>query len=208
MRINVLGTYHLFAAAEANGVKRFALASTCCAFGIFFAHHPWDPHYLPMDEKHPALPQDMYALSKRCNEETAAAFTRRSGMTTAALRLTTVMNFASVSPWTRRWLRNDEDRRNDLWSYIEVTDVARAYQCAIEKAKEGTHTTAIIAARDSFTTHDIRHLVQKHFPLRAGDVADLAPTQSLYDTGVAEEAFGFVAQRNWRDVPELHGDGA
>jgi nucleoside-diphosphate-sugar epimerase len=90
---NVTGTQYLLEAAEYHGIRKFALASTCCTFGIYFALHPIDPQYLPMDEKHPTLPQDLYGLSKVLNEETAAAYTRRSGMATVCLRLTTVFDF-------------------------------------------------------------------------------------------------------------------
>lgn len=203
--VNVSGTQFILAAAEAHGIRRVALASTCCTFGIFFALHQIDPQYLRMDEKHPVLPQDMYGLSKVLNEETAAAYTRRSGMTTVSLRLTTVMHFENQDHrrWWRRSLASDEDRRNDLWSYVEVRDAARAFRLAIENAPEGTNHTAIIAARDSMTAHDIRHLVQRHFPALADQVQNLAPTDSLYDTTLAEKAFGWVAQYNWRDLPDL-----
>lgn len=205
--VNVSGTQFLLAAAEGHNIKRFAMASTCCTFGIYFALHQIDPQYLPMDEKHPTLPQDMYGLSKVLNEETAAAYTRRCGMTTACLRLTTVLNFENSdhNRWWRRWLASDEDRRNDLWSYVENRDAARAFRLAIENTLEGTHQTAIIAARDSVTAHDIRHLVRKHFPQLASQVEHLAPTASLYDTTAAEKAFGFVAERNWRDLPDMEG---
>jgi nucleoside-diphosphate-sugar epimerase len=147
----------------------------------------------------------MYGLSKVLNEQTAAAYTRRTGMATAALRLTTVVNFDTPHPWWRRWLGGDEDRRNDLWSYIEVRDAARAFRLAIENTLEGEHHTVIIAARDSLTAHDVRHLVRKHFPALADQVAHLAPDSSLYDTTAAEKAFGFVAQNNWRELPEMQG---
>jgi nucleoside-diphosphate-sugar epimerase len=200
--VNVTGTYNILAAAEAHGVKRVALASTCCAFGIYFARHMWDPHYLPMDEKHPNLPQDMYGLSKVLNEETAAAFTRRCGMTTVALRLTSVVRLENPHPWMKHGLSRD-DRQNDLWSYIDVRDAARAFRLTIENSKEGTHTTAIIAARDTFNRHSIQHLVGKHFPALADQIKNLAPEASLYDTSLAENAFGFVAQHGWRDLAEL-----
>jgi nucleoside-diphosphate-sugar epimerase len=205
---NVAGTQYVLNAAEAHGIKRVALASTCCAFGIFFALHPIDPQYLPMDEKHPALPQDMYGLSKLLNEETAAAYTRRCGMTTVCLRLTTVTDFQNPSwpwrpEWRRRALASDTDRRNDLWSYVETRDTARAFRLAIENAPEGEHHTVILAARDSFTAHDIRHLVRQHFPALASQVEHLAPTDSLYDTTAAERVFGWVAENNWRDVSEF-----
>lgn len=200
--VNVLGTQNILDVAEANGVNRVALASSCCAFGIFFATKLIDPQYFPMNEAHPTLTQDLYGLSKIINEETAAAYTRRIGMTTIALRLTTVVNFewAARSRWWRHGLASDEERRNDLWSYIEVRDAARAFRLALENAEEGTHHTVIIAARDSFNSHDIRHLVRRHFPALASQVEFFAPTQCLYDTTAAEKAFGFVAERHWRDI--------
>jgi len=207
--VNVTGTQSVLEAAEANGIRRVALASTCCAFGIFFALHPIDPQYLPIDEAHPSLPQDLYGLSKLLNEETAAAYTRRSGMTTVSLRLTSVMDLdveVRWMRWRRAALHSDADRMNDLWSYVDRRDAGRAFRLAIENAKEGTNTTAIIAARDSFTALDIRHLVRKHFPALADQVEHLAPDASLYDTRRAEEAFGFVAEHLWRREPLFAAD--
>lgn len=202
---NVTGTQYLLAAAEAQGIKRVALASTCCTFGIYFAHHPIDPQYFRMDEQHPTLPQDLYGLSKILNEETAAAYTRRSGMTTVCLRLTSVVDFSNRQHlhWWAHSLSTDADRRNDMWSYIEVRDAARAFRLAIENPTEGTSSVAIIASRNSLTAHDIRHLVQKHFPALAHFVTELSPTDSLYNTDAAEKIFGFVAEHNWRDLEEL-----
>lgn len=207
---NVTGTQYILDAAEANGINRVAIASTCCTYGIYFARHPIDPQYLPVDEKHPQLPQDLYGLSKVLNEETAAAYTRRCGMTTVALRLTTVMDFSHIdhAHWWRRRLKSDEDRRNDLWSYIDIRDTARAFRLAIENAPEGTSNNVIIAARDSLTLCDIRHLVRKHFPALGDQVEDLDPAASLYDTRGAEEVMGFVAECGWRDIPEMKADPA
>ena len=208
---NVTGTQYVLAAAESHGIKRVALASTCCAFGIFFARHQIDPQYLPMDEKHPNLPQDLYGLSKLLNEETAAAYTRRCGMTTISLRLTSVVTLDKPGRWVR-WLKkslhDDSERKNDLWSYIDNRDTGRAFRLAIENAAEGTNTTAIIAARDSFTALDIRDLARKHFPALADQVNDLEPNASLYDTHQAEEAFGFVAQHLWRGEPLFNEETA
>lgn len=205
--VNVTGTQQLLAAAEAHGIRRVALASTCCTFGIFFARHPFDPQYLPVDEAHPTLPQDMYGLSKVLNEETAAAYTRRCGMTTVSLRLTTVIDLGRGDrwlSWRRRHLQSNTDRQNDLWSYIDRRDAARAFRLAVENAPEGTNTTAIIAARDSFTALDVRDLVRQNFPTVPAEQVDrLDPSQCLYDTRRAEEAFGFVAEHRWRDEPML-----
>lgn len=200
--VNVIGTQYLLDAAEKHGVNRVAIASTCCTFGFYFATHLFDPDYLPLDENHPVKPQDLYGLSKVLCEEECAAYTRRTGMTTVALRLTSVMNLerGSHRNWMRHMLTSDE-RRNDFWTYIDVQDTARAFRLALENAPEGTHANLIIAARDSMTAHDIRDMVRKHFPAVADQIAHLAPGASAYDTSLAEKHIGFVAERSWRDYP-------
>ena len=204
LSVNVVGTGNLLDAAERLGIRRFVIASTCCAFGFYFALHHFDPDYLPLDEKHPAKPQDLYALSKTMMEEACAAYTRRCGMTTVALRLTTVTNFAQgVKPWLKHHLTNAHDKRRDYWTYVMIADAARAFRLALENAPEGTSKNLIVAARDSLTALDIRDLARQHLPEIAGGVAHLAPTGSLYDTQLAETHIGFVARESWRGVPEL-----
>lgn len=203
--INVTGTQFLLAAAEAHGIQKFVCASSCCTFGIVFAKHDFDPQYLPMDEKHPMLTQDIYGLSKVINEETCAMYSRRTGMTTVALRLTTVMNLERMASqhWGKRRLQqSNEWRAGDLWTYIDDRDTARAFRLALENAPSGHHV-AIIAARDSMTPYDIRDLIRQYFPGVADQVDNLDPHGCAYSTKAAEEIFGFVAQHSWRDVPEL-----
>jgi nucleoside-diphosphate-sugar epimerase len=203
MEVNVVGTQHVLAAAEANGIKNVCLASSACAYGMVFAHHAFDPQYLPLDEKHPDAPQDLYGLSKLINEETAAAYTRRSGMATVCLRITTVMQFDDNSRWKRRSLQHGGNwHSREFWTYVDVRDCARAFRLGIENVSEGHHV-ALIAARDSYAAHDTRELVRHHYPQLAHQVEHLAPTDSLYDTRFAENLMGWVAKHSWRDVPEL-----
>lgn len=204
---NVTGTQFVLAAAEAHGIKRVALASSCCAFGIFFARHHFDPQYLPLDEAHPAQPQDLYGLSKLINEQTAATYTRRTGMVTVCLRLTTVVNFDNQrtewAKWQHRRLENSNQwRAGDFWTYIEVRDCARAFRLAVERPIEGSHVL-IVAARDSYTPYDIRDLVRQHYPSVAQSVDSFGPRDSLYNPQAAEKLLGFVAAHSWRDVPKL-----
>lgn len=202
---NVVGTQYVLDAAEAHGIKRVALASSACAFGLVFAKHPFEPQYLPMDENHPDLPQDLYGLSKVMNEMTAASYTRRSGMTTISLRLTAVMNLDGENMhWRKRHLMHgDKWRSNEFWTYIDLRDTARAFRLSIEAPVEGSHTL-LIAARDTFSVHDIRDLIRQHFPNLASFCDHLPhPYTSAYDSSRAEELIGFVPQHHWRDVPEL-----
>ncbi len=205
LQTNVVGTQYVLDAAEAHGIKRVALASSNCAFGLVFAKHPFEPQYVPLDEKHPDLPQDLYGLSKVMNELTAQAYTRRCGMTTISLRLTGVMKLDDEhSHWRKRQLVNgDKWRSGDFWTYIDLRDTVRAFRLSIEAPVEGSHTL-LIAARDSYCVHDIRDLIRRHYPSMASYCDRLPDARSsAFDTRRAEELIGFVPQHSWRDVPEL-----
>jgi nucleoside-diphosphate-sugar epimerase len=203
-QVNVTGTQYILAAAEAYNISRVVLASSCCVYGFVFALHPLAPQYLPLDEAHPKLPQDLYGISKLLNEQTAAAYTRRTGMTTISLQLTTVMNFEDErASWRLRQLHySNRMNTGELWGYIDVRDAARAFRLAVEVPREGSHA-AIIAARDSFTPYDIRDLVREHYPSLAKYTDWFEAHSSLLDTRHAEEIMGFVAERRWRDVPKF-----
>ena len=51
-------------AAIAAGVRRFVNFSSETVPGFIFAHRPFEPEYLPVDEEHPIRPQDPYATAK------------------------------------------------------------------------------------------------------------------------------------------------
>ncbi|MBC8140079.1 MAG: NAD(P)-dependent oxidoreductase [Armatimonadetes bacterium] len=205
LHTNVVGTGYLLEAAEKLGIMRFALASTCCAFGIYFALKPFDPDFLPLSEAHPAKPHDLYGLSKLMCEQACQAYTTRTGMATVALRLTSVYDFDNErrNQWAAKQLTDTARRQNDFWTYIEIADCARAFRLAIENAPPATFAPVIIAARDSYSAVDVRELVALHFPALSPFVRDLSPTTALYDTRRAEEHMGFVAQNSWRDRPEF-----
>lgn len=169
-----------------------------------FARHAFDPQYMPMDEKHPVLPQDLYGLSKLMNEHTAATYTRRCGMTTVCLRLPMVIQIGGKrTRWQGHMLAQAHERRsNELWSYLDISDAAAAFRLAVENPPEGHHVL-MVAARDSFVTGDIREVARAHYPELAHGAAHLEANSSLYDTSLAQATLGFVAKKSWRDIPEL-----
>lgn len=203
---NVVGTHYVLAAAEAHGVGRVALASSCSIYGAPFAKNPFHFDYLPVDEAHPQRAEDLYAVSKAANELTAAAISRRSGMATTCMRINLVQNFRGKHMhWHKRQLEHSHNQRSaDFWHYVEVRDVARAFRLALERVESGHHTP-IIVARDLWTTHSPRDLIARHYPEleRFLDSGWDFERFGFYDSRPAEELFGFVAEHLWRDVPEL-----
>jgi nucleoside-diphosphate-sugar epimerase len=203
---NVLGTQNIFAAMEACGVKKMVLASSCSVYGFPFQLKEGDdrliPDYLPMDIDHPIVSQDIYALSKECNERTAAMYTRRTGMATTCLRLSMVVNFNKFHIRLSRMLEHSLNwGSRDLWGYVECRDVARAFRLSIEKVESGHHKLIICAQDVMVDTDDVRGLIERHYPkltpfLDNGFDYD---KYGFWDTRPAKELLGWESQYHWRD---------
>ncbi|MEM7034343.1 MAG: NAD(P)-dependent oxidoreductase [Chloroflexota bacterium] len=85
--INVSGTYNVFEAAAAKGIKRVVQASSINAFGCFWGNTDIRPQYLPIDEAHPTFTTDPYSFSKQIVEEIGDYYWRREGISSIAFRL-------------------------------------------------------------------------------------------------------------------------
>ena len=207
---NVLGTQLVFAAAQAHDIKRVAIASSLSIHGMAFQKSgAVEAHYLPLDENHPIENEDVYGLSKQCNELTAAMYTRRTGMATTCFRLSWVVDLENLNGWARRWLeRAGEQKNRDLWSYIDRRDVASAFRLAIENVESGHHVL-LLAARDLWgdgaqTEAGRRARIEQHFP-------DLLPfldngfdygKYGFLDTRRAGELLGWESRFHWREASE------
>ena len=83
---NVLSTYNVLEAATRLGVRKIVFASSETTYGICFAQGERRPQYVPVDEDHPTIPEDSYAMSKVANEVTARSFQARTGADVYGLR--------------------------------------------------------------------------------------------------------------------------
>ncbi len=70
---NAPGTYNVFAAARAAGIRNVVWASSETVLGL-----PFDvpPPYIPVDEEYHPRPESTYSLGKTLEEEMAAQFCR------------------------------------------------------------------------------------------------------------------------------------
>ena len=211
---NVVGTQYVLAAAQAHSIKRVALASSGSIYGMpFQVSDTLEPQYLPLDENHPILNEDVYALSKQCNELTAAMYTRRTGMATTCLRLSWVVDLEKINRWERRWLeRAGEQKSRDLWAYVERRDVARAFRLAIEKVESGHHVL-LLAAQDFWgygadSDEGRRARIETHYPelVKFLDNGFDYASQSFWNTRRAQELLGWKSEFHWRDALEVAGD--
>jgi len=88
---NVLSTYNVLEAATRLGVRKIVFASSETTYGICFAQGERRPQYVPVDEDHPTVPEDSYAMSKVAGEVTARSFHARTGADVYGLRINNVI---------------------------------------------------------------------------------------------------------------------
>jgi len=85
-KVNVAGTFNVFEAAAACGIRRVVQASSINAVGAFYNLGDVQPEYFPVDEEHPGHTTDPYSLSKQMVEEIGGYYWRRDGISSVALR--------------------------------------------------------------------------------------------------------------------------
>ena len=114
-RVNTVGTYNVIDAAIKMGVKKVIFASSETTYGICFAEGELKPNYLPIDEEHPTVPADSYAMSKVVNEATAKSFQRRSGIDIYGLRINNVIEPHEYEEIFPKFLKNPDLRRRNIF---------------------------------------------------------------------------------------------
>jgi nucleoside-diphosphate-sugar epimerase len=86
-RVNDYGTFCVFRAAAQCGIRRVILASSINAIGMFFGLRRIGVHRIPMTEEHPRETSDIYSFSKQIQEDIAAYFYRRNGISSLSIRM-------------------------------------------------------------------------------------------------------------------------
>ncbi len=75
---NIAGSIQLLAYMEKVGTRKFVFSSSAAVYGA--------PQYLPLDEKHPLVPENYYGYTKLAIEENLRWFDKLKGFKFAALR--------------------------------------------------------------------------------------------------------------------------
>jgi nucleoside-diphosphate-sugar epimerase len=183
-------------AASTLGINRVVYASSVSVLGFPFFVQPFAPDYVPIDETHPLLPQDAYALSKRIGEELADGFARRGRLTVVSLRFPWIHTPGSFAEKLRPLWKDPAAGASNLWSYIDTRDVAEAVRLALTAEIAG-HVACFVAATDSFMPIPSRVLVADHYPTTIIH-DDLMDHGSLLSSARAQALLGFRARHSWR----------
>lgn len=197
-RINTMSTYNILDAATKFAVPKIVFASSETTYGICFADGERKPDYLPLDEEHPTVPEDSYAMSKVCNEATARSFHARSGADIYGLRINNVVEPHEYEQNFPEYMRNPTLRLRNFFAYIDARDLGQMVQKCLET--DGLGYEVFNVSNDDHSVDvagsELRARYYPDVPLRA----ELSESQTFYANDKAKRLLGFEPQYSWRDV--------
>ena len=203
-RTNLMATFNVLEAAIRFGARRFVNISSETVPGFFFPERGFLPDYAPVDELHPARPQDPYALSKYFGEQLMDAAVARSDIRCISLRPSWVQNEDNYERNLGPQVRDAAELSPNLWSYVDVYDLADAIVLATE-SDLGGHEVFYVASPDNVGGRNFADILHQYY----GDQIELRPTSRPDSSGISSEKaqrlLGWTPKRSWRDYLDADG---
>ncbi|KRF46313.1 dehydratase [Terrabacter sp. Soil811] len=195
---NVLSTYNVLEAATRLGVRKVIFASSETTYGVCFAQGERRPLYVPVDEEHPTVPEDSYAMSKVANEVTARSFQARTGFDIYGLRINNVIEPHEYAEMFPRFLTDPAPRRRNIFAYIDTRDLGQMVQRCLEVDGLGFEVFNVANADMSVaaTTDEVRERFYDGVELRR----PMGRNETFYSIDKARDLLGYSPQHSWRDV--------
>jgi nucleoside-diphosphate-sugar epimerase len=199
---NSVSAFAVFTAAAQAKVKTVVYASSLSAYGFAYSDEWTSPLYAPVDEAHPFIFEESYALSKEVNERSAMMWSRRCETAFVGIRLPWTNTPEKTLELARRF--NDEDNlppdprfpkgivAKILWTYLDLRDAVKAIEIVLQSNIKGSQVYNF-AAPDIMAKSPTMELMQKFHPktqIRSPLPGHSAPlsSQAFVDT------FGYAAQ--------------
>ncbi len=202
---NLLATFNVLEAAIAFSVRRFVNFSSETVPGFIFAHRPFKPDYLPVDEEHRVRPQDPYATAKWFSELLCERAVERAEIRCTSLRPCWVQDEGSYERNLGPIVRDPSVVIENYCSYIDVHDLCDAVVRVLETDLPG-HEVFYIASPDTIGGHPLVETVRRYYD---GDGIEFRPLDREDASGIssakAMRLLGWTPRRSWRDY--LDDDG-
>lgn len=194
-RVNTIGTYNVIDAAIRLGIRKVIFASSETTYGICFADGTRLPEYLPLDEDHPTIPEDSYAMSKVAGEVTARSFQRRSGIDIYGLRINNVVEPHEYAQDFPGYIANPERRLRNFFAYIDARDLGHMVDRCL--ATDGLGYEVFNASNDEHSVANTSaELIAQFYP----DVPlrDIVEGETFFSNKKATALLGFKPSHSWR----------
>ncbi|MCG6885052.1 MAG: NAD(P)-dependent oxidoreductase [Silicimonas sp.] len=195
-RTNVMGTYNVIDAALKAGVRKIVFASSETTYGICFWDGEKKPDYLPIDEEHPTVPMDSYAMSKVVNEATARSFQARSGADIYGLRINNVIEPHEYKSKFPAYIDDPALRRRNIFAYIDARDLGHMVDCCLKTDGLGFEVFNVSNDDHSVaaTTPELLGRFYDGVPVRK----ELGDDETFYSNDKARRLVGFAPKHRWR----------
>ena len=190
---NTQATFVVLDRAARAGIEHAVITSSISVLGLAYGREGMSPHYVPIDENHPILAEDPYALSKQVDEHTALMMHRRYGIDVAALRLSFTAEGERLAERAQEARRDPGALSRELWAYLHTADAAVAYRLALERRPAGMNVINVMA-EDTLSDLPSRQLVDRYHP--TAEIREpLGGRVTPYDLRRARQLLGFRATR-------------
>ncbi len=194
-RVNTLGTYNVIDAAVKFGIRKIIFASSETTYGVCFADGERKPDYLPLDENHPVVPEDSYAMSKVVNEVTARSFQRRSGFDIYGLRINNVIEPHEYEQNFPAYMADPSLRRRNFFAYIDARDLGHMVDRCL--ATDGLGFEIFNVSNDDHsvaaTTQELAEAYYQGIP-----TTEMGPKETFYANAKAKRLVGYQPKHSWR----------
>jgi nucleoside-diphosphate-sugar epimerase len=192
---NIMGTYNVFEAARRLGIHNVIWASSETTLG-----EPFDggEPYAPVDEDYPLRAKSAYALAKVLMEDMARQFVLQTpAMKLVGLRFSNVMEPQDYAKFPG-YDNDPEERKWNMWAYIDARDGSQAIRKAIEWEATGMHPF-IIANADTVMSKSSTELMQNHLP-QVPVKKELGEHETLLSIEKARRVLGYEPEFSWREA--------
>ncbi len=198
-RVNTLSTYNVLDAAVKLGIPKVIFASSETTYGICFAQGVVRPHYVPVDEDHPTVPHDSYAMSKVVNEATARSFQARSGIDIYGLRINNVIEPHEYAEKFPAFVDDPSLRRRNIFAYIDARDLGHMVDRCLHT--DGLGYEIFNVANDDtsvgITSAEVYERFYDGVPTRR-PMAHFDTYETFYSNDKAKRLVGFAPRHSWR----------
>lgn len=196
-RQNSLTTYNVIEAAVKLGVPKVIFASSETTYAICFANGELKPDFVPVDETHPTVPHDSYAMSKVCNEVTARSFQARTGADIYGLRINNVIEPHEYAEMFPAFMENPALRRRNIFAYIDARDLGHMVDCCLKT--DGMGYEVFNVSNDDMSVSITSDQVIEQFYQGVEVRGKMDASETFFSNKKAKKMVGFQPKHSWRD---------
>jgi nucleoside-diphosphate-sugar epimerase len=203
-QVNVSSTYNILDAAAKLGIRKVIFGSSETTYGICFYDGVKKPAYVPIDEEHPTVPQDSYAMSKVVNEVTARSFQERTGFDIYGLRINNVIEPLEYATKFPPFMKDPELRRRNIFAYIDARDLGHMVDRCLQT--DGLGYEVFNVSNDDMSVSLASDEVIARFYQGVEKRREMGRNETFFANAKAKRMVGFAPRHSWREV--LKDDGS